>query len=127
MAHVQGAGSTRQGVNVPGKRRGVKVYGGSKAISGNIIVRQKGTKFHPGEGVKMGRDFTIYAVREGFVDFRRMTGTKRGKFWVDVVPKAKAAAKPATKAKSKAKTTKNSSTRETNKKTAKSNKKTAKK
>ena len=90
MAHIKSGGKTRQGVNIAGKRRGVKRYGGQNVISGNIIVRQKGTKFFPGKGVKMGRDFTIYAVTEGVVVFRKMTGTKRGKFYVDVVAAEKA-------------------------------------
>lgn len=56
------------------KRLGVKKFGGQKVIPGNIIVRQRGTKFHPGKGVKMGRDFTIYAIKEGRVSFKRKLG-----------------------------------------------------
>ena len=77
MAHSKSAGRTSQGVKVAGKRRGVKRFGGQKVLPGNIIVRQKGTVFYPGNGVKMGRDFTIYAIRDGFVNFRKMTGKKR--------------------------------------------------
>ena len=58
------------------KRLGVKIYGSEKVIPGNIIVRQKGTKFHPGKGTKMGRDFTIYAIREGTVLFKQKLGNK---------------------------------------------------
>lgn len=58
------------------KRLGMKVFGGQKVESGNIIVRQRGTKFHPGEGTKMGRDFTIYAIREGIVSFKQKLGNK---------------------------------------------------
>lgn len=59
-----------------GKRRGVKIFGDQKAITGNIIVRQKGTKFHPGAGVSMGRDFTIFALKEGTVKFGQKLGKK---------------------------------------------------
>ena len=69
MAHKKGAGSSKNGRESHSKRLGVKIYGGQAIIAGNIIVRQKGTKFHPGTGVKMGRDFTIYAVTEGKVEF----------------------------------------------------------
>ena len=85
MAHVKAGGTTKQGAKVAGKRRGVKRFGNEQVVPGNIIVRQKGTKMHPGKGVKMGRDFTIYATQVGVVRFRRMTGNKRGRFWVDVV------------------------------------------
>ena len=69
MAHKKSGGSTSNGRDSNPKMRGVKLYGGQQAIIGNIIVRQKGTKFHPGKGVKMGRDFTIYAVQDGVVKF----------------------------------------------------------
>ena len=69
MAHKKAGGSTSNGRDSNPKMRGVKKYGGENVISGNIIVRQKGTKFHPGIGVKMGTDFTIYAVQEGTVQF----------------------------------------------------------
>ena len=70
-------GRTVKGSRQPvAKRLGVKVFGGQKVYPGNIIVRQRGTKFHPGEGTKMGRDFTIYAVREGKVLFKRKLGDK---------------------------------------------------
>ncbi len=69
MAHTKAQGKTNQKSNRPGQRRGVKLFGGQKAQNGNIIVRQVGSKFHPGEGTKIGRDFTIYAIRSGIVRF----------------------------------------------------------
>lgn len=81
MAHTKSGGQTKGNRDSVAKRLGVKLYGGQKAINGNIIVRQKGTKFHPGIGVDMGRDFTIYALQEGTVKFR----TYKGKKVVDVV------------------------------------------
>ena len=69
MAHIKAGGVTKGNRDAIAKRLGVKVYGGEKVISGNIIVRQKGTKFHPGDGVKMGKDFTIFSVKEGIVRF----------------------------------------------------------
>lgn len=69
MAHKKSGGSTSNGRDSNPKMRGIKKYGGQEVITGNIIVRQKGTKFHPGNGVKMGRDFTIYAVQPGKVEF----------------------------------------------------------
>lgn len=70
-------GKTTKGSRKPiAKRLGVKIYGGQKVASGNIIVRQKGTKFHSGEGTKMGRDFTIYAIREGKVLFKQKLGNQ---------------------------------------------------
>lgn len=69
MAHKKAGGSTDNGRDSNAKRRGVKLYGGQKAIPGNIIIRQKGTKWFPGEGVSMGRDFTIFATREGVVTY----------------------------------------------------------
>lgn len=74
MAHKKGGGSTKNGRDSNAQRLGVKAFGGEFVIPGNIIVRQKGTKFHPGEGVGMGRDYTIFAVEEGYVYFERMRG-----------------------------------------------------
>ncbi len=71
MAHKKGLGSSRNGRDSNGQRRGVKVYGGQRVASGNIIVRQVGNRVYPGEGVGQGRDFTIYARRDGFVKFAR--------------------------------------------------------
>ncbi len=69
MAHKKGQGSSRNGRDSKPKMRGVKLYGGQVAKAGSIIVRQCGTKFHPGEGVGLGRDFTLFALREGVVTF----------------------------------------------------------
>ena len=76
MAHKKGQGSSRNGRDSNAQRRGVKVYGGSLVWPGCIIVRQLGTKFKPGPGVGMGRDYTLYATREGVVKFlsRRRVG-----------------------------------------------------
>jgi large subunit ribosomal protein L27 len=74
MAHTKAGGSTRQQGNRRGKRLGVKKFGGQKVQSGNILVRQKGSTFHPGVGVKMGRDFTLYAIKEGILQFITRAG-----------------------------------------------------
>lgn len=71
MAHKKGQGSSRNGRDSLGQRRGVKRYGGEYVIPGNIIVRQVGTKFHPGKGVGMGSDFTLFALVAGRVQFDR--------------------------------------------------------
>lgn len=70
MAKAKTKGKTRQQKPRPGKRLGIKIFGGQKVRPGNIIVRQKGTKFHPGEGVGMGRDFTLFALKEGKVKYK---------------------------------------------------------
>jgi len=77
MAHKKAGGSTNNGRDSNPKMRGVKKYDGEKVIPGHIIVRQVGTKFHPGIGVKMGRDFTIYAVAPGKVSFNHFTRRKK--------------------------------------------------
>jgi large subunit ribosomal protein L27 len=87
MSHVKGAGSVAMSKNMEGKRLGVKKFGGQDVINGNIIIKQRGTVYHPGKNVKMGRDHTIYAVADGIVNFRRMTGYKRNQFYVDVQSK----------------------------------------
>ncbi len=71
MAHKKGLGSSRNGRDSNGQRRGVKVYGGQSVVSGNIIVRQVGNRVYPGDGAAQGRDFTIYARRDGTVQFYR--------------------------------------------------------
>jgi large subunit ribosomal protein L27 len=77
MAHTKAGGSrASQQSPRPGKRRGVKIFGGQKTIKGNIILRQKGTKFHPGKGVLMGKDFTIFAIKDGTVEFGKKLGKK---------------------------------------------------
>lgn len=74
MAHKTGGGSTRKNRDSISKRLGVKIYGGQKAESGNIIVRQKGNKFYPGDGTKQGNDYTIFALAAGKVQFKKKTG-----------------------------------------------------
>jgi large subunit ribosomal protein L27 len=76
MAHTKAGGSTRQQGNRRGKRLGVKVFGGQKVISGNILIRQKGSTFNAGNGVKTGRDFTLYAIKDGTVKFFARLGRK---------------------------------------------------
>lgn len=83
MAHKKAGGSSRNGRDSNGQRRGVKAYGGELVLSGNIIVRQVGTKVHPGENVGMGKDFTIFATSNGHVKFERL-GKDRKK--VSVIP-----------------------------------------
>jgi large subunit ribosomal protein L27 len=82
MAHKKGLGSSRNGRDSNAKRLGVKVFAGEVVTGGEIIVRQRGTRFHPGEGVGIGRDDTIYARRAGIVDFK--TG-RRGRT-ISVLP-----------------------------------------
>jgi large subunit ribosomal protein L27 len=77
MAHKKSGGSTSNGRDSNPKMRGVKMYGGENVIPGNIIVRQKGTKFHAGEGVKMGRDFTLFALVPGKVKFSFFNRNKK--------------------------------------------------
>ena len=88
MATKKAGGSSRNGRDSAGRRLGVKLYGGQAVIPGNIIVRQRGTTFFPGEGVGMGRDHTIFAVTEGAVSFRK--GLK-GRTFISVLPVAEAA------------------------------------
>lgn len=83
MAHKKGQGSTRNGRDSESKRLGVKKYGGEVVRSGNIIVRQRGTKFHPGENVGRGGDDTLFATADGVVAFRRRHG---GRKYVSVDP-----------------------------------------
>ena len=81
MAHTKAQGSVRGNRDSKPKHLGVKLYAGEKAASGNIIIRQKGTKFYPGKGVMMGNDYTIFSVTEGKVSFK----TLRGKKYVEVL------------------------------------------
>lgn len=71
MAHKKGQGSSRNGRDSNGQRRGVKRFGGEQVISGNIIVRQVGNRFHAGRGVGQGKDYTLYALIDGYVKFDR--------------------------------------------------------
>jgi len=83
MAHKKAGGSSRNGRDTIGRRLGVKKFGGEQVVPGNIIIRQRGTKWHPGDGVGIGRDHTIFAVRDGRVTFRNVKG---GRTTVSVVP-----------------------------------------
>ena len=76
MAHKKAGGSSRNGRDSSGKRLGVKLFGGEKVRGGNIIIRQRGTKFYPGENVSMGRDHTIFATEDGVVKFRETSGSR---------------------------------------------------
>lgn len=77
MAHKKAAGSSRNGRDSESKRLGVKMYGGQKVVAGNIIVRQRGTQFHPGTNVGLGRDHTLFAKADGNVKFERKGPKKR--------------------------------------------------
>jgi len=92
MAHKKAGGSSRNGRDSRGRRLGVKKFGGEAVIAGNIIVRQRGTKFHPGEHVGIGRDHTLFATVEGAVRFH--TGIA-GRSYVSVVPPAAPPTEPA--------------------------------
>ena len=74
MAHIKAGGTTKGNRDSIAKRLGVKVYGGQKVIIGNIIIRQRGTKVHPGAGVKIGKDDTIFAIKDGTVRFLKKQG-----------------------------------------------------
>ncbi len=76
MAHKKGEGSVKNGRDSHSKRLGVKIFGGQAAISGNIILRQRGTAYHPGKNVGLGRDFTIFAMTDGMVEFRKTKGDR---------------------------------------------------
>jgi len=83
MAHKKGAGSSRNGRDSQSKRLGIKLYGGQLAKAGNIIVRQRGTRHHPGLNVGIGRDHTLFALSDGRVEFRRKQGNIS---YVSVIP-----------------------------------------
>ena len=94
MAHKKAGGSSRNGRDSAGQRLGVKLFGGQKIAAGNVIVRQRGTQFHPGENVGMGKDHTLFALTEGQVIFRK--GFKR-RTYVHVTAATAPAAKIAAK------------------------------
>lgn len=77
MAHKKGQGSTRNGRDSNAQRLGVKKFGGEKVLAGNILVRQRGTKFHPGENVAIGGDDTLFALIDGFVKFEKKKGDRK--------------------------------------------------
>ena len=85
MAHKKAGGSSRNGRDTAGRRLGLKKFGGQVVIPGNIILRQRGTKYHPGENVGIGRDHTIFATSEGRVSFARKA---QGRVYVSVDPTA---------------------------------------
>ena len=87
MAHKKAGGSSRNGRDTAGRRLGVKKFGGESVIAGNIIIRQRGTKWHPGTGVGLGKDHTIYALVDGNVEFRTRANSK---VFVSVAPLAAA-------------------------------------
>jgi len=76
MAHTKAAGKARQGTPRKGRRLGIKAFGGQVIKAGNIILRQRGSSFHPGLGTKMGRDYTIFSLKDGKVNFRTLRGRK---------------------------------------------------
>ena len=76
MAHKKGEGSVKNGRDSQSKRLGVKIFGGQPAVAGNIIVRQRGTAYHPGKNVGVGRDFTLFALNDGMVEFRKGKNNK---------------------------------------------------
>ncbi len=82
MAHKKAGGSSRNGRDSAGRRLGVKKFGGEAVLAGNILVRQRGTKFYPGSNVGIGKDHTLFALRDGRVRF----GTKAGRAFVSVIP-----------------------------------------
>jgi large subunit ribosomal protein L27 len=71
MAHKKGEGSVKNGRDSQAKRLGVKIFGGQPALAGNVIIRQRGTVYHPGKNVGVGRDFTIFALTDGLVEFKK--------------------------------------------------------
>ncbi len=85
MAHKKGMGSSRNGRDSESKRLGVKIFGGQDAVAGNIIVRQRGTKHHPGENVGIGKDHTLFALIDGKVKFAKK---KDDRSYVSVLPEA---------------------------------------
>jgi len=82
MAHKKGQGSSRNGRDSPGQRRGVKVYGGQRVRAGNILVRQLGTRIYPGRNVGMGRDYTLFAKVDGIVHYEAFHGDRK-RVWVE--------------------------------------------
>ena len=93
MAHKKGAGSSRNGRDSNAQRLGVKIFGGEPVVPGNIIVRQRGTQFHPGLNVGIGKDHTLFAKIQGFVVFERMHG-REGQKQISIYPELPAAKAP---------------------------------
>ena len=89
MAHKKAGGSSRNGRDSGGQRLGIKIFGGEEVVAGNIIARQRGTKWHPGRNVGVGRDHTLFALINGRVEFRSQV---KGRVFVSVLPMTEAAA-----------------------------------
>ena len=89
MAHKKAGGSSRNGRDSAGQRLGVKLFGGEQCLAGNIIARQRGTKWHPGENVGLGKDHTLFALVDGQVQFRTKA---KGRVFVSVLPMTEATA-----------------------------------
>ncbi|MBO6675904.1 MAG: 50S ribosomal protein L27 [Rhizobiales bacterium] len=88
MAHKKAGGSSRNGRDTAGRRLGVKKFGGEVVVAGNIVIRQRGTKWHPGENMGMGKDHTLFALTDGTVSFAKK---RDGNTYVSVLPMAEAA------------------------------------
>ena len=88
MAHKKAGGSTRNGRDSESRRLGVKRFGGEQVIAGNIIIRQRGTRYHAGDNVGIGKDHTLFALVEGNIEFAKKSG---GRMYVNIVPLANAA------------------------------------
>ena len=89
MAHKKAGGSSRNGRDSAGQRLGIKIFGGEQVIAGNVIARQRGTKWHPGRNVGLGKDHTLFAKVDGKLEFRTKT---KGRTFVSVLPMTEAAA-----------------------------------
>lgn len=89
MAHKKAGGSSRNGRDSAGRRLGVKLFGGQTAVAGNIIVRQRGTKWRPGQNVGCGKDHTLFALTNGRIEFRTKA---KGRTYVSILPMTEAAA-----------------------------------
>jgi len=89
MAHKKAGGSSRNGRDSAGQRLGVKLFGGQVAVPGNILARQRGTQWHPGQNVGMGKDHTLFALTEGRVTFKTKA---KGRVFISVLPMTEAAA-----------------------------------
>jgi large subunit ribosomal protein L27 len=89
MAHKKAGGSSRNGRDSAGRRLGIKLFGGQSVVAGNILARQRGTKWHPGQNVGLGKDHTLFALLDGKVEFRTKA---KGRIYVSVVPMTEAAA-----------------------------------
>ncbi|MFO7727259.1 MAG: 50S ribosomal protein L27 [Desulfonatronovibrio sp.] len=86
MAHKKAGGSSRNGRDSQGQRRGIKKYGGQAVRAGNILIRQLGTRVHPGENVGMGRDYTLFALIDGQVKYEKYTRQKKVRTRVSIIP-----------------------------------------